>query len=236
MKTRAVLLTCMAIVAVQWLAAADATELVNGLSSGDAAARQSAWRKAPSYGAEAIAPVGALLDDKDPAVARAATLAIEAIVGQATAAEDTRSAASEALVDAAQTVKSRLGRDAILKLLAFAGGPEAVNPLVEMLASPDTFGMALFALQGIGGEEATKGLIGALVDTEDGGNRAGIVTALGAIGHPSAVDLLLAEAKGKGPSAEAAIVAVGRTGDARAAEVLWERLQARPTPQLLEGT
>ncbi len=215
--------------------AADPAALVEGLSSADAATRQSAWQSAADYGADAIAPVSALLEHKEPAVARAASIALETLTSKATADENTRRAASTALLDVAQSVKSRSARETALRLLMVAGGPEVVEGLVALLADDDVSEMALHALQSVDGEASTKALIAALESTQDGRRRAAIVTALGAIGHPSAVDILLAESKGQGPSARAAMAAVGRTGDPRALDALAERAKVDPDPDILDA-
>lgn len=215
--------------------AAPPATLVEGLSSADAVTRQAAWQSAQDYDAEAIAPVAALLEHKEPGIVRAASMALEAITAKATAREDTRRAASEALLDVAETLKSRSARETALRLLIMAGGPEVVEGLVKLLSDDEVSETARHTLQSIDGETSTKALVSALEATQDGRQRAAIVTALGAIGHPSAVDVLLAESKGQGPSAQAALIAVGRMGDARAIDVLWERAKADPNPEVLDA-
>ena len=209
----------------------DVAGLVAALSGDNAEVRAQAFEGAGQYGPEAIGPVAALLDDENVAVVRAAKIALEKIAGPATdaarAPETVRRAASEALCNAAQSVKSKPGRDWLLWLLSYSGGPEAVPYLVGLMDSPGDFNMALLALQGIGGSEVTHALLGKL----PGANvqrRVAIINALGAIGDADAVGPLIEEARWSGPAACAAIGALGRIGRIDAVDVLWPKIQPDP--------
>jgi len=124
--------------------------------------------------------------------------------------------------------------------------------LVCLLPKPESFDMALFALQSIGGEAAAHALVCQLACADEA-HKVAIITALGVIASPTPgirpappcccgatpeqtvcvatliVPVLLREAQQyNGATATAAIDALGRIGAIDAASLLWRRIQAHP--------
>ncbi len=197
----------------QWLAR---------LASADAATRKQAWEEAPQYGAAAVLPLGRLLRSEDPAVARAARLALEAIVASATrpGAEEERAATSRALAKLILGKASRTVRAMEIRLLALVGREEAVPALAQLLRDPELREDARQALERIPCAAAERALLDAL-PSASAEFKCALIYALAARRANDAVPALLQAAR----SAElgvrlAALRALGEIGDLRAAELL----------------
>ncbi len=235
MKSIAAFLGFAAILAMSAANAGEIEDLVAALSGDDASTQASAYEGAGRFGPEAIPAVAPLLDCADPAVARAAKVALEKIVGAASDSETTRAAASAALCGAAEDARTRRGRDWLLWLLSYTGGPEAVPTLLALMESPDAFNMAVFALQAIAGDEAAAGLADKLPAARDT-ERVAIINALGAIGGDKAVQALIQEAKCPESSCCCALYeALGRAGDPSARAILWEKYKGCRCPNALSA-
>lgn len=224
-------------------AQANISSLIAALSSDDAQTRHQAFESAAQYGPEAIIGVAPLLDSGKPAVVYAAGNALEKIAGAATADEETRKAASNALTVAAFATKNR---DPLLWLLAYVGGTEALPALTNlMIKAPESFDAALRAIDSIGRHarqtgdaEAINAVCAALLpclEHSEGRDRIGIINTLGAVGSAHAVDALIAEVQARGPSADAASQALGHIGNVKALDVLWERFGKLGSDAALEA-
>ncbi|NWG12791.1 MAG: hypothetical protein HXY20_04560 [Acidobacteria bacterium] len=215
-------------------------KLVADLSGGDVKARSAAYERADRFGPAAIGRVAALLDHTDPAVVRAAKIALEKIVGPSTRQESGCRAASAALCGALKTVKSRAGRDWLLWLLSYAGTPDAVTAILPLLDDPESADSALLALQGIGANpaacELVGGALGGRLPGTAGNLRAGILDVLGAIGGKAAVSALLVEAAKPEPECVPALEALGRLGVAAAKDLILAKIKAGdPAPEMVDA-
>lgn len=215
------------VIFVSRLCQADTTSLLQDLASTDGKIRLEALDeiRANRLGADAIAPAAQLLDSPDPAIAGDAKIALERIVGPLSLVEDTRAAASLALCDALASAKNPAGRTWLLWLLSYTGGAEAVPRLAKLLADPDSFSMAVFALQGIGGEPASQALIAALKRTSDTPRRIALINALAMVGGKKAESALIAAAKAPDDASRAALEALGHVGGSKSAKLLGAKLR-----------
>lgn len=132
---------------------------------------------------------------------------------------------SPALLEAALKVKNR---EWLLWLLSYAGGPEALPGLLDILdTKPESFDAALLAIQSIGASGMSANnfdLIPALISrmqTREGRERIALINTLGAIGDPKATPALLEITNQHAAARDAAIAALGRIGDPQAADALW---------------
>jgi HEAT repeat protein len=212
-------------------AVADVPALVAALSGEDAAARHAAYESAGQYGPEAIAAVAPLLDSDNRSTVRAAREALERIAGPATKDEETRKAASMALCEAAGALKTRAGRDWVLWLLSYTGGPEAVAPLMALVDNAEIRDGALLALQGIGGDDVSKALA-AKLEGASSDLKVAIAGVLGATGGAAAEYALLLEYQAGNP---AALDALGRIGGPATIHLLTAKLAEGCDPDLLNA-
>ncbi|HNT86901.1 MAG TPA: hypothetical protein PKL84_03460 [Candidatus Hydrogenedentes bacterium] len=242
-RTRYLVAIAVAALCSAAVARGDVAELVSALSGDSAEARHHAFEHADKYGPEAIIAVAALLDSDRPGVVYAARNALEMIAGAATAREDTRKAASNALTVAALATKNR---DPLLRLLAYVGDAEAIPALANLLVkAPESFDAALHAIENIGvharraNDTDTTGVVCETLLTHlarsEGRARTAVINALGAVGHPRAVDSLIDELRARGPSADAAAQALGYIGDLKAWDPLWEAFERHGSGVALEA-
>jgi hypothetical protein len=105
-------------------------EWIQTLASPDPEVREAAFNDAAAYDAEAIVPVAALLDKDDPAVRRAARIALESLVGAHLLDEDERKVTALALCRAALAVRDN---GWLLRLLSYTGGEESVEPILVLI-------------------------------------------------------------------------------------------------------
>ncbi|MCC6695967.1 MAG: HEAT repeat domain-containing protein [Candidatus Hydrogenedentes bacterium] len=226
----------LSIVLISATAHAGITELVAALSDPNGEARLAAIEAiAPGqYGADAIGPVAELLNNANPAIAGDARVALERVVGPLTQESSGKAAASTALLSALSTVENPAGRRWVYWLISYAGGKEAVAPLVALLDKDSETSLALFALQSIGGQEVADVLLAKLPEANDE-RRVAIINVLGAVGGTSTVAALAEEAKRDDPVGLAAIEALGRIGALESEPVLWDRLTQHAEPKSLSA-
>lgn len=188
--------------------------LVEALRNEDLEERREAWEAASGLGAGGVLPVAALLADEDPGVARAAGLALEAIVTRA--AESDRGAVSQALMEAIGTELPEPARAQLLEYLSWVAGEEAVGPLLGWIDG-STLGLrALMTLCRIPGIAARDALAG-LVDDPDETVAVAAVWALGDRPERGTEARLLRIARtAEGPRRVAALRALGGVGTAEA--------------------
>jgi hypothetical protein len=207
------------------LAYAAETSLVDALRNPET--RGEAQENAATHGPKAIASVAALLDDADPAVQRSAMIALEKIVGTATAGEQSQRAASAALGEALTAAENKLW---LCWLLSYCGGSEAMEPTLSLL-STDDFERGRFALERMGDSalrrsdtamtKSLRNALTALAKEAEGPRRAMFLTTLGRIDDGGAEAFLLEELAGA--ESAAAANALGRVGGAASVDALWER-------------
>ena len=151
--------------------------LVERVQGTDAAARMAAAHAAGPEGAEAVAPLGALLAAKDPGVAKSAGEALRRITHYAArpgAGKEAR-AVSKALLKIAEGGSDTRGvsaasagllgqRRTAIQLLSYVGGDEAVPGLAKLLKDPQLREDARMTLERIPGRASTRALERALRD------------------------------------------------------------------------
>lgn len=242
-KLMIVCVTCLAGGAV-W-AQSSPQDLLKALTSEDAAVRQAAFEIAAIYGPEAIVVIAPLLDNPSFEVERAAKMALEKIVGAASATEETRVQAARALAIAAISVKNR---DWLLWLLSYTGGVESQEALLALLdTAPEQFQRILMALESIGQQRDDTGAVAVLEAPElpkkllakfpqwSEGQQLAAINTLGALRAAAAVPDLLKLAKQPGAVGSAALEALGRIGTPEAADVLLDRFTEARTPEFLNA-
>ena len=197
-----------------------------GITGPDGEARRVAFEQAAQYGAETVVPLGQILGGQDRAAARAAHLALQAIVAHAgrPGAEAEAQAVSAALIGLLRSDQPTAAKRLEIPLLGLIGGDAAVPVLAELLADRELGEPARQALHRIPGPVAAQALLQAL-ETTDGTLRTGIIYALGNRREVVAVPRLIELATARGEAEDvrlAALDALGRIGDARAETVLAE--------------
>jgi hypothetical protein len=221
------------------------TTLVQALRSPDAEYRYQAVEHAPEAGVAAISVVAPLLDQQDPAVVQGAKLALERIVGPATAQPETRVQAVNALIGSALAVKNR---DWLLWLLSYSGGGEVVPALGERLrgAPPEGRDAILRVLECMAAApyaEADTAAIAAVVEQvlvpmlqqAEPAHQVALINALGALQQQGAVPALLEVAEGGGPNAVSAYAALARLGAREVGKPLLRVLQQSKEPAVLHA-
>ncbi len=207
----------------------DVQQFLQRIADANPKVRSTAWGEAKNYGAAAVPGLGELLDSSDRGVARAAKLALENIVGQASTpgADAERQAVALKLVSALRAAQSRFARVTCIQLLGLIGRGEAVPALAQLLDDEEVGEDVRQALQRIPGNEATGALLAAL-RTHRGPFARAIIYALASRGDRAAVPTLARLAAASDlPTRLAAIDTLGRIGDLRAEHVLSNALRAR---------
>ena len=207
-----------------WGQTGDLEAFLAGIGGPDGEARRAAFEAAAQYGAGAVAPLGQILAGEDRAAARAARLALEAIVAHAgrPGAEAEARAVSAALIELVRSDQPAAATRLEIPLLGLVGADEAVPALAELLGDPELGEPARQALQRIPGPLAAQALLDAL-ETSDGTLQIGLIHALGNRRETVALPRLLELATDRNePEAVrlAALDSLGRIGDARAEPVL----------------
>lgn len=176
-------------------------ELLDALRGDDVDMRHALSARAQELGPEAIVPIAALLDSPRIETVQATKISLEAIVGRWSSVDSARAEAGKALCIANVAVKNRYW---IFWLLSWAGGEEAVIPLLSILetASAPDFDGVLMALHGIAQrehaperlstgavEKVVQGLLAELGKRE-GRERVAVIHVLGAVANAEAVPAL----------------------------------------------
>lgn len=198
------------------------------LTNEDADVRQAAWEEATRYGPEAIVPLGRIIATADRPVARAARLAMEAIVYEASGYEvgDTRFEASRALCGLLETDQPGTVRATEIRLLGMIGRDEAVDTLVHLLDDPDLGEDARQALERIPTGGAGEALLAALERVEVA-RKPGFMLALANRGERAAVpELVEFTQHGNVEVRIAALEGLGRLGDLAGADPARQALGA----------
>jgi len=212
----AVLLALLVTVPAAGFAATDAEigSFIEKLGSQDAKVRAEAFENAAAIGPQAIPALKPLLGSSDKAVAGAALIALEKIVGPTTrrGTETDRRTASAALCKLAKSDLPVGARHRVLRCLALAGKDEAVPTLADLLRDRDVREMARWALERIPGDAAGKAIVDAL-DYADGEFRAALIKTIGIKRYAAANFALIMEANSDDPNIRMeAIDALGRIG------------------------
>ena len=182
-------LTCL--MACLTVSADDVETLLRDISSPDPIVRMDACKRAGAIGAQAIAPVAALLVHSDYETAKTARMAMERIVVYAA-----RPGAESERRNVARELARLLGephpistKTEALRLIAWIGEDEeaaAITPLLEEEALADEVRMSL---ERIPGEASTRALLAAL-DHAPTHLRIGLLNSLGRKKNPGTVDQL----------------------------------------------
>ena len=144
-------------------------ELIAAIKGKDENARAQAWMNAATTGADAVAPLAGLMDDKDTETRRAANRALWKIVrnaGRPGASEEAQSL-SKALLAALGAQQAVGTVSALCWMLSEIAGDEAVAPLAKLLVQPELREHARAALQRIPGDASVAALKAALADASD---------------------------------------------------------------------
>lgn len=218
-------------VAAQAATEAEVAEWIQQLSSEDAGTRQAACDRATEVGVAAITPLGALVGGENQPVAKAARLALERIVAQATrpGAEEERAAASDALIGLIQEGQPAPTRQFAIRLLGDAGNEKAVAALAGLLDDEEWRERARWALERIASPAAAQALLKAVAGAT-GEFRAALIHSLGELGAAEAVPTLLRVIVQDTDNAVrlAVLEALGRIGDPRALPVFDAALNRVP--------
>lgn len=137
---------------VAWLLIAQNPALGSFMSQirhGDALARASAIAEAHLVGTPAIIPLGETLGDENPAAAKAANYALEAVVAHAgrPGAREEADAATRSLLTLTERKYPWRVRSAAIHLLGLIGGRAAVPTLERLLADSEVRDEARMALE-----------------------------------------------------------------------------------------
>ncbi len=131
------------------------------------------------------------------------------------------------LLEGLPSARTAAAKDALLRDLAIVGGETAIPQLAGMLNQPDTVEMARYAIERIGGPQATAALRAAL-PRASAAARPGIVISLGRLRDEGAVIAIQPLLGSKDvPTASAAANALANIGSASARDAL---LAAPPSP------
>jgi hypothetical protein len=134
------------------------------IRSSDGNVRLATWRAAGPMGAPAVAPLGDLMAGEDKGVAKAAKMALTAIVHHAArpgAAEEARAVAAE-LLKLSRSDRSVAMRREVVYLLGFIGSGPTVADLASLLGQADLRDEARMALERIPGSASLNALKKAL--------------------------------------------------------------------------
>ncbi len=214
-------------------AQAELEQFLGKISSDNGDVRREAFEDAKRYGAAAVVPLGPFLFGENRSVARAAQLSIEAIVAHAGRpdAGPECAAVGRALVELMGQPGPPTTHAFVIRQLALVGSDEAVPALARLLDDEALREDARQALHRIPGDAATQALIAALPKA-DPDFRAGIIFALGNRQETAAVPELLGLATAANMTVRlAALDALGRIADPRAADVLLKAAQEGPPEQ-----
>ena len=195
---------------------AEIEQFISKIESADAETRHKAFESAADMGVQAIEPLGKPLANPDKAIAKAAEIALEKIVGRATrpGADDERRAASESLLNLAQRPYPATVRNCALKFLGLAGGSESVPGLSRLLEEAEAREMARWALERIPGEASCTALTDAIAAAADTRFRCALIKTVGAKKCARAVPVLIKEAKSSDAEVRMeAVDALARTGE-----------------------
>jgi len=203
------------------------------IQSDNADARRQASESAADYGAPAVVPLGRLYGGENRPVGRAARLALENIVNHASlpGAEQERAAVVGELAKLLLPAEKYDTRRLALVLLAQAGTDQQVPAIAEVMGQDDARlrEMARWALERINTQAANQALLSALAQAQ-GQFACDLMATLGHNRFTPAVPALLQAAQSnQEPARIAALEALGRLGDARAADAL-RRAAAQGSP------
>lgn len=147
------------------MTAANVSQLINTIKTGDADARYAAWRAAGPAGAAAVAPLADLMASTDKGASRAATEALGRIAHYAArpgaTPSETQAVAIE-LLRVATAPRPRMVRAEALHLLGFVGNGNTVPPLARLLDDKEVREDARLALERIPGPQSLRALEDAL--------------------------------------------------------------------------
>ncbi len=189
--------------------------------------RRAAWENAGKLGADAISPLGKLLGGENRPVAKAAERALEVVAHYASrpGADAERKAVSAALIELTRQGNPVKVRDKALRLLGSTGQDDSVPAIAALLGDKEVWEAARWALERIPGKASNVALIRALYKAPSWQKsellkfQEAIISTLGAKKAPEAVEPLLGFVQsGQRSLRIAAVEALGRIGDARAAE------------------
>lgn len=139
---------------------------VTAIRAGDDAARWASAEIAPQDPAQAVGPLGQIMQGKDPAAAKAAAYALQRIAhaaGQPDADKDERHNVANELLKLARADNARSVRSDALMYLGLIGAGEQVQQIQALLADTDAQEDARRALERIPGREAERALADAHV-------------------------------------------------------------------------
>ncbi len=194
---------------------ASVEQLVRDIASRDASRRLAATQSLGTCGADAIAPLSAVLSHDDPAARRAARTAIESIAHRATRpdAGAERAAVETAIHAALSKASTPEAKSVLLRTMGAVGGPESVPIAAAALGAVATRDAACFALGRIPAPQTVQALSDALSATlaaEDDGDEALQLALLAALGAKKSVPTtqLLGDIAENGPSATIRLAAL----------------------------
>lgn len=206
------------------------SDLTKQLAGDDAEARRTAWETLAQQGPDAIVPVGALFASDDPAVRRAAHLAMEAIVARASAPDGARAAAAEALLTLLQADLPATEKRIVLRYVSLVGSDESVAPVAALLTDTDLGEQARETVARIPGAAARVALEERLMS----GDPAVAIAAADALAQRGEAEAGLALAwalsRSEGERADAIVRAIGAVDDGTPTDA-----PDAPSPAELEG-
>lgn len=147
------------------MSAANVSQLINTIKTGNADARYAAWRAAGPAGAAAVAPLAELMASTDKGASRAATEALGRVAHYAarpTASPAERQSVVVELLRVASAPRPRTVRAEALHLLGFVGNGNMVPALARLLNDPEVREDARLALERIPGPQSQRALEDAL--------------------------------------------------------------------------